>query len=522
MTAAIADERLRFSAVLLRPGNTPLTLTKHATVTRFSTVIPGGFGSCDLELPGDYKRWAHEIPYRATLQIHYGTQVIFEGRVEDRGMLWAETGVTTKVSVFGLHRRLRETGIQRCWLQREIEWKTGGDLEYGAVTSGYFDATDLTRVGLDLKYAAEGPYENYFWAYTYLPFQLLRVMGTRSVAPASVYWEITHGTYLPSEVGEPLGVGWGDAALTKTAFNYAIDGGQGVLFGFLTTDAAGGEMQIEDLRLLGTSLTEDVAGGMYGGTILADLVAQVTGISPGEIDDGTDFALPSCAASVRRMAREIVDEICSYYTREWAIWEGGAFDWKQPNLDGVENIIRTPDFLAGTEITGSLDDCYERVFVLYTNAGAADNGFPGEQSATATERRNPFVDSGEHRDVLIQPGFPMTDASALQLATKLLGDYGKFPGIRGQIVLPATKLVEHATLGARPAYLIRAGENVTVPDLPKTEILRAGRDGETQFHIVSTDADLAANRVTLTIEGQAKRADALLARLTAATKLLGA
>ncbi len=117
---------------------------------------------------------------------------------------------------------------------------------------------------------------------------------------------------------------------------------------------------------------------------------------------------------------------------------------------------------------------------------------------------------------------PMTDASALQLATKLLGDCGKYPGVRGQIVLPAQRLVQHATSGSHPAFLIRAGDNITVPDLPKTDILIEGRDGETQnYHIIASDVDMIAMTVTLQIEGQSKRADALLARLSAATKLLG-
>jgi len=522
----LVDGGLRYTAILLRPGNSPLVLTRQAKVCRYSTVMPGGFGSCVLELPGDFRRWAREIPYRATLQVLDGTQVIFEGRVEDRGMAWNENGVATKVSIFGLQRRLSDDSLVRVWSQREINWlKSMVSSSLVTVGIGGVDSTDLTRVGV--RFANETGAVFPSIAGMPIPLcgqidwlvatELARIMGEITVASAGpAYGRITWGS---------SGAHNYNGDLTRSAFDLDIsspaNSGSIHLRGDFAGDPDGAEVIFEDIRLLGTSLTEDIAGGIYGGNILADLVAQVTGIYPGQIDEGSDFALPSCAAATRRYVRDIVDEICAYYTREWAVWEGGIFNWKQPALDEVQWICHTADFLPGTEITGSSDDCYERIFVLYTNAGSADNGFPDEQSATATEQRNPFVDSGEHRDAMVSPGFPMTDTSALQLATKLLGDYGKYPGARGQIILPASKLVQHATLGARPARLIRAGDNITVPDLPKTDILVEGRDGETQFHIVASDVDLIANRVTLQIEGQSKRADALLARLSAATSLLG-
>lgn len=507
---------LLFSATLLRPGNSPLVLTKQARVLQYSTVMPGGFGSCTLELPGDFKRWAKEIPYRSTLQVCQGDKVIFEGRVEDRSMAFSASGVTTQVALFGLSRRLSDTSVVRTWLQRDIGWQlVVGSSSDITTTVGQVDSSDLTRIGVRFSNDTGAAFPAYSLGSSVnyqSPTSLVRIMGAIS-APVGL---------LGGKISWVSGYQLFSGPLSRSAFDVAVTSGNITLEAdFKGSEPAGTAIIFENLRLLGTSLTEDVSGGMYGGKILADLVAQVTGISPGQIDTGSDYALPSCAADTRRMVSDIVTEICSYYTREWAVWEGGRFDWKQPVLDQVQYFCQVADLQPGSQITATVDDCYSRIFVLYTNAGSADNGFPGEQPALATEPRNPFVNSGETRDLLLSPDTVMTDASALQLAQKVLSDYGKFPGVRGQIVLKARQGIDHATLGTLPAYLIRAGDNITVTDLPKTDILVEGRDGETQYHVTASDVDLIANTVTLQIEGQAVRADALLARLATATKQLG-
>jgi hypothetical protein len=67
---------------------------------------------------------------------------------------------------------------------------------------------------------------------------------------------------------------------------------------------------------------------------------------------------------------------------------------------------------------------------------------------------------------------------------------------------------------------MRGGDNIVFPELPKTDVLLQGRDGETLFHIVDVELDVDANKITLTLEGQQRRTDVILARLAAATRVL--
>jgi type 1 fimbria pilin len=132
------------------------------------------------------------------------------------------------------------------------------------------------------------------------------------------------------------------------------------------------------------------------------------------------------------------------------------------------------------------------------------------------------VKTGRIKDALIQPGFAMTAASASQLAAKLVGDVASYPLIRGTFTLPARAPVAHTAHGPQPAWTIRAGDNILIPDLPTSELASSGkRDGETLFHIVTTDTDLGANTIQLTVEGQLNRSDILVARLAAVTRVIG-
>ena len=87
-------------------------------------------------------------------------------------------------------------------------------------------------------------------------------------------------------------------------------------------------------------------------------------------------------------------------------------------------------------------------------------------------------------------------------------------------MIPANTLIANAVGTRQPAALIRGGDNVLIPELPKSETTRQGRDGETLFHVAASTVDLSANTVTLELEGQQVRTDVILARLAAATRVL--
>jgi hypothetical protein len=213
----------------------------------------------------------------------------------------------------------------------------------------------------------------------------------------------------------------------------------------------------------------------------------------------------------------VVEEVASYHTREWAVWEDGQFDWRQPNLDEPQWVLTLQD-LVGLEIESSVDGAAKTTYVLYQDAST---GTPTEQSATSTDRRNPYVRLGQTKDELLSAPVVLTSDAASRLASLASSDAGNGPRIRGRVVVPATRMVQHVTRGPDLALAIRGGDNVVLPELPKTEIMRGGRDNETLFHVTSTDVDLGENTVTLELEGVTRRIDALLARLASVAGTIG-
>jgi hypothetical protein len=130
------------------------------------------------------------------------------------------------------------------------------------------------------------------------------------------------------------------------------------------------------------------------------------------------------------------------------------------------------------------------------------------------------VRQGKTKDMLVQPGFPMTSNTSAQLASTLLTDVGQRPAVTGSLSIKATKILANAVGSARPAAMIRGGDNIYIPELPKTDPFLQGRDGETLFHVVSSDVDLTNGTVTLELEGQQSRQSVILARLAAVTRTL--
>jgi hypothetical protein len=300
-----------------------------------------------------------------------------------------------------------------------------------------------------------------------------------------------------------------------------FSGGSVVRLGSVNTNAgaltptAADVVTFTNIRLLGTSLTEDTPGGFYGGTILTDLIGLFSSLFAGTIEAGSDFAIPAIEAGVRTMCDQVVTEVASYYAREWAVWESGRFDWKTPNLDEAQWVAPLTE-IESLNIKASLDGLTSNVFVLYTNA---TDGNTAEQIASTSDTRNPFTKLALGRDLLVQAPAVMTASTASALAALRVGEM-TFPLVTGQIVVPITKLLRNAVGTRLPAALIRAGQNILIPDLPKTEVLRGGRDGETLFHVVSVEADEAAGTVTLQLEGQSSAASVIAARLAAVTRVV--
>jgi hypothetical protein len=276
----------------------------------------------------------------------------------------------------------------------------------------------------------------------------------------------------------------------------------------------------EDIRLLCTDVREDVEGAFFPHTLMRDVVLQVPGLTAGRIDDsaGGDggFDIQALARPVRGSAMTVVEEISAFYANDWAVWEDGLFDWMPSNLDASQWIVSRGGFSA-LNLDSSIAEIAETVYLIYENAAT---GEPGEASSTSVSQLNPFVKSAAIKDLVLSAPVVMTPNSANRLAEILAEQRGGFPTARGTGTLAADALIQHSDGGVKPAAMVRAGQNITIPDLPKSDVLVGGRDGQTLFRVTSVDTDMKRNLTTFTFDSHSRRVDVLLARLSAATRVL--
>lgn len=529
---------LDITVMVIRPGSTTIDLSLDLKSGSWSTVAVGGFADASLTVKG--WRTRTQIPYLSIVRVHYDTTLLYEGRVEDLEWSLADGEITTTLTCFGLQRLLADVSVRRVWSKRAIDWQDytgasiGSILDGGLMTKadlevsvGNYDLTDLTKSGVQVKgKGTTVPTNGGGGASFTSPIALTRLMAdfiisgpnTGSTKIGALQWWSVDGTGTWTNNGSGFASGSIDTALTTGTTRIALGVFNG---GAALTPTASDFVQYSNIRLLGTSLTEDASGGFYGGSILRDLIALVPGLTIGLIQDGSDYTIQQLERAVRDTAQSVVDEVAGYYTRKWAVWESlvpgtGRFDWKTVNLDEPHWIV-TLDALAKLSLRGSLDGITRTSYVLYTDAAS---GLDSEASATSADRRNPFVGVGQTKDDITQASFPMTSNTASQLATLESNDKGMYPLVSGRIKIPLTTLVSHGPTGsAKPAFAIRAGETILIADLPKSEPFRAGRDGETLFQIVSSQVEVGG-QVTLELESYLPAADVIVARLADVTRSL--
>lgn len=520
-----------FTAVVIPPGRPAFELTPVSRSVRFSSAAVGGFGAASFTVEGDEAMRASRIvPFLSTVRIMFGSVMLWEGRIEDRRLRIAGDSRSCFVQCFGYRRLLEDTSIKRIWSTRSIPWQpavpvSGIDTVNGTTPSlrtdtmsvvvGQTDPGDLSRTGIrvDNYSGTSGATGFANWALYRLPSGITLVKAyveTWNLAGSRVFIQ-------DSVTGSSWDTRY-DADPTITATEQTVtfnSGATRLIAGSMCPGAGlGNQGALEQWRILCTSLDESASGGFYGGRILADLLALVAGLTTGIIDLGSDFTIPSIGRPLRDSALSIVEEVAAFYSREWSVWEDAKFNWIAPNLEEPQWVIPTSD-CSVFEIEQSVSGLVRTSYILYEDAAS---GIPGEATAVATDQRNPFVKSGVTKDELLQAPVVMTSAGASQLATLTAADRGKFPVARGDITLPATKQVAHANGGSRPAMQIRAGENVVVPDAPSDFPSVAGRDGQTLFHVVSSETDMRSEVTKLTLDGYARTGDVLMARLAALTR----
>lgn len=548
-TASPTKAPLNFTCTVTPVGTSAATYEfspiEHSV--KLTTAAIGGFGNCSFAVYGDQRRL---FPPAATIRIYFGTFLVWEGRVEDWDLGPADQPSTTTINCFGFSRLLTDNTTRRIWSLRDLGWGeapvgSGADLGGGfikdtglLVATGQFDPTDLSKFGVQVVgnlVAVSPSHANV--ADIFLPpgMTAARLMCDYALTGANVDSTHLSGVLIYTADGvtfTPAGIN-GTGSLNATVpsarlIRLGMYNNSGAPITATSTDLA----RYWNMRLLGTSLTEDAAGGYYGDTILKDLLSllpvipnavgfPLPALGQGVIERGSDFTIPSLERRVRGTLKSVVDEVAGYYTREWAVWDGPNFHWTTPNLDEPQWIIEPQQLQPGTRLSGSIDDLAKTVYVTYTNAlGSQETAVENEQSASSTDQRNPLVRAGMTKDRIVAAPTVMTDNTALLFA-QVLAAQEVYPPVTGTLVLNATDLIRNTVGSNMPAAVMRAGANVYLPGMPRFDsaFAQRGRDGETLFHIVGTELDMETGLITLELEGQGRQIDVITARLAAATRV---
>lgn len=534
------------SVVLTLPNASALDLTPliRKDSLKWSSVVPGGFASFEAVLEGDPTRLTKNVPYLAIVRVIGDSgRVLFEGQIEDKGIVIDEQEIGLAIGAFGLQNALKEESLRRIWSKRDMTWEQASVIagakglggatlslvnQAWVVNIGQYDPTNASRTGVQVIGSNAGGTAVATGSGAQAEFDMplglsaVTILGTAKVRSTNGYVGAIWGSTLASPAfGNALVTFSGS---TTTNFSQDITGSAQIRLGTYIGTGGGATIDTGDgvdfysLRILGTTVSEDVSGGFYGDTLIRDILAQVPALEAGVIESGGDFSIDHLDAGVRRAAYAILQEVAQYYSREWAVWEDAKLDWTTPNLQQNEWVIPLA-LLCGLNLDASTVNSQETGIVLYTDAAS---GLDAEQSTQSADRRNPYVLNGRSKDVLVQGG-TMTANTALQLSSVLLNDLGFGPvPAAGTITLLGDTIVQHANGSAVKAWEIRAGDNVTIPELPMADAFTQDGRGEVLFHVVSAEADAEAGTITLSLDSYgSKRSDVLLARLAAVTSLLG-
>lgn len=523
--------------ILHHPGGHPIRLLPVAESMRWSTVAVGGFGSFACKVHGPPPRNV----YLATVTASLGPRVIYQGVIEDVDFMPVDE--VTELQAFGWARELDRNDAQGVWSKVDFEWRearlaeTMGDGNGTTMTNrnafqaqaGAIDDTDLARRGV--RFTGTGislSIGDAKWLQFALPqgCSILTFSGyfEHDMPDTQIEGFIAPGV-IPDGSDTPGNV-IGVRQLTTTGQTFTVTcpplaNFMRLAIGCYATPSSPSQerwLVFRDLRAVGMHAEDETGAGNYGGTLLRDLIRFAPTLQAGEIDVGDEFVIGQFEALQPVAIRQLIEQVTGLYSRELAVWEDGRVDWRAPTLQEPDWVVPLSQLEPGTRFTGTVDGVPRKTILVYQDA-ARDNDQANAQ-AESTSVRNPFVRVDRPSTEVLQAGFPMTPVSAAALVEKISADRGEAPTVVGRATLAADTLIRARTGELMPAWAIRAGENLLIPDMPKTEPFTAGPDRETLFHIVSCDVNVDEQQVTLELEGQTRRLDVTLARLAAATRLV--
>jgi hypothetical protein len=290
-----------------------------------------------------------------------------------------------------------------------------------------------------------------------------------------------------------------------------------------TTPAAGHEQSFDVLAVYGnhgvnvTAVDNDTSGLVASAVIQHILNAAApdltyTAGAGGSITPSA-FAIPHLVFKDPVTAEDAILFVNAYHQYEWGVYEDREFFWRPTDPDRVCWEARLSEG-AHLELEGQQSDgTYNGVFVTYTDA-IGTRKTVGPTGATADATSSQLIDTSDDNPVnshgysrkwaRMDISQVTTHAGAVQLGAIWLAEQA-VPQRRGTVTVKGT--IAHPTRGQRPTWAVRAGDYVRIADHP----------ADVPRRIVSTDYRHDSREIRMDVGTSPNKLTAILERLNVAS-----
>lgn len=528
------------SVSLTTPRSTR-SITTQLRSLRFREVAVGGFASCEVSFDRPLTVLPEEIGYFATLKVHYGSVVVWEGRVEDFGRTAGSDGVVWELAALGPSAHAHDRTIPLIYVDTLLTDMVRADnVTKGATNSvGQDPGTSTVQEALILQ----------------LPDGLHVITDSRVAVRYDKLWRAGQklarydytwdaGRTSTSLHVEAVARTDGTGGATSRTQTFSTSGGA-TSPKVIVTDFASGRNTIEfRIRWSGssTSVADDdtwasirnlvIQGTRYSAAgselltaasytsntllasqIVADLLGRLLTAFDGAnaVIETTSYTIDQLAYPDGADPAKVLDDLMTLEPGyRWGAYESNSagkhrFEWKA----WPTSVRYEADVKDGIYSPASAGDLWNAVQVRWRDAQGAT------RSTRVTSTVPVLDDAGLTRETQIDLGDEVgSAAAAAQVGAQWLAEHDTPPNAGTlRIARPVLDLVSGRMV---QPYQIKAGELIRVRGiLPSVDSLNAStRDGATVFRVWAKDYDAASATASLELDSPVRTQQQLVAAAT--------
>lgn len=504
----------------------------------FSSVDPGGFEMCSLNIPKDMPNTLRG----QTIRIDSGLHVAWEGRVSE---VQRSLGNQTTITGEGNGAVLADLEAAEIFVDRDLTYWTGPSVQrqLNLVSGGFAPggpqvAVDASNGNPSLAMTGSGPWASNanggqieieaLYDALGIPIGSVYVAWDfNSLAAGSFLGELllaTSDTLGTNDNGGAFSTTTGSQTVTATTSNRVF-----ACLLFQGPSTAGGQnnaqyiLYFQNLAVYGKhglSTQGSTPGGFYPSQIAGWAVGQTSKLQPGTIPDtdATGYVLPHSVYRTAVPLNQIIDDMAKAAGWHWGVWESPTplTGDPRPRLDFRPRPVQGEWAASCRRADCETCDVREALSGMYDTAIINYTSIEGLKRSVTVTADNPVLDlAGVHRTVELNGG-TMTSAAAStfgQIALNLLYTQAR---VAGSIVIPG--VIDNR--GPYPAWLLKPGiDRLRIIDLPSTDAFGIYNDVPLTRMECSGSTD--GFKTSLEVGQGGNLVETLQSRLTAVATLAG-